>query len=231
MPTPTPAPPTATPTRPAPTEGRLITNGDRGSGLVALTLDMGGRVDPALDIMHWLIDNHVRATIFMTGAMADNQNTGAGREVLRLVDAHPELFELGNHSYSHPDFRELDAAGMKDELDRAAAAMAPYCSQDPAPLFRPPFGGVDARVVAGAAAAGYPYTITWDVDTIDWNPESEGGPTTAQIVQKVLGNARGGSIVLMHLGGYHTFEALPQIVDGLRAKGLGFATVGQLIGE
>jgi len=60
----------------------------------------------------------------------------------------------------------------------------------------------------------------WDVDTIDWRPESEGGPTTAAIVAKVVTNARGGSIVLMHLGGYHTLAALPGIVDGLADGGL-----------
>lgn len=192
---------------------------------------MGGRVEPALDIMRWLIDHEVRATIFMTGAMADNPNTDTGRQVLRLVDSHPGLFELGNHSYAHPDFRDLSADEMRAELTRAAEAMARFCAQDPRPLFRPPFGGIDDRVVAAVAAAGYTRSVTWDVDTIDWKPEAEGGPTTAAIVAKAVSNARGGSIVLMHLGGYNTLAALPALVDGLRAKGLAFATVSGLLGE
>ena len=48
----------------------------------ALTLDMGGRVGDALAIVDWLVDHEVHATIFMTGAMADNPNTDAGRQVL-----------------------------------------------------------------------------------------------------------------------------------------------------
>jgi hypothetical protein len=34
-------------------------------------------------------------------------------------------------------------------------------------------------------------------------------------VAKVLAEAQGGSIVLMHLGGYETLNALPAIVAGL----------------
>jgi hypothetical protein len=33
----------------------------------------------------------------------------------------------------------------------------------------------------------------------------------------------------MHLGGYHTLEALPAIVDGLRAKGLEPVTLSELL--
>jgi peptidoglycan/xylan/chitin deacetylase (PgdA/CDA1 family) len=197
--------------------------------MIALTFDMGGRVDPALDIMNWLIANRVRATIFMTGAMAANQNTDAGRQVLRLVQDHPDLFILANHSYSHPDFRDLTAAQMADELARTEQAIAAVVDVSARPYFRPPFGGVNAAVVSGVAAAGYDRTIMWDIDTIDWRPPEDGGPTAADIVAKVTNNAQGGSIVLMHLGGYNTFEALPQMLANLRAKGLEPVTLAEML--
>lgn len=190
---------------------------------------MGGRVDPALDIMKWLVENQVKATIFMTGAMAENPNTEAGRQVLAIVDANRGLFEIGNHSYSHPDFRTLTAAEMRDELARTEAAVATYTGASMRPLFRPPFGGVDADVLAAVGPAGYPYAIMWDVDTIDWRPEADGGPTAAEMVAKVVANAQGGSIVLMHLGGYNTFEALPAIAAGLRDRGFAFAKVSEVL--
>ncbi len=199
--------------------------------MVALTFDMGGRVDPALDIMNWLIANDVPATIFMTGAMTDNVNTDAGRDVLRIIDAHRGFFALGNHSYSHPDFRDLTAAQMRDELVRTETSIANYTSVSPRPLFRPPFGGQNATVVQAVANAGYTRTIMWDVDTIDWRPESEGGPTANAIVSKVTANAQGGSIVLMHLGGYNTFDALPMLVANLRARGLQPVTIPTLLGD
>ncbi len=194
---------------------------------------MGGRVGDALAIVDWLVAHDVHATIFMTGAMADNQNTDAGREVLAIINAHPGLFTLGNHSYTHRDFRTLSAAQIWDELRRTEAAIAPYCSQNPRPIFRPPNGGYDASVLAAVGAAGYRYTVTWDIDTIDWRPVKNDppGPTADQIVTKVLGNAQGGSIVLMHLGGYETFEAMPRIVSGLRADGYDLVTLDEMVGS
>ena len=197
---------------------------------MALTFDMGGRVGDALAIVDWLIEHRTHASIFMTGAMADNKNTDAGRQVLARIEAHPNLFTLGNHSYSHPDFRKLTAAQMRDELRRTEAAIAPYCSQDPKPFFRPPYGGYDSAVLAAVGAAGYRWTVMWDVDTIDWRPVKDGGPTADQIVAKVLTNAKDGSIVLMHLGGYHTFEALPRIVAGLTDRGYDLVTLDALLG-
>jgi peptidoglycan/xylan/chitin deacetylase (PgdA/CDA1 family) len=234
-PRPTPSVPAPTPTvAPSPTPGSaslLVTHGSRTGNQVALTFDMGGRVGDALAIMNWLVGHDVHATIYMTGAMADNPNTDAGRQVLAIVESNPELFTLGNHSYTHRDFRNLSAAEISDELLRTEAAVAPYCSQDLHPFFRPPNGGYSSAVLAAVGAAGYPYTVTWDVDTIDWRPivNDPPGPTADQIVAKVLGNARAGSIVLMHLGGYETYEALPAIVEGLRARGFQLANLEELL--
>lgn len=226
-PTATPRPP-ATPT-PVGGPSVRIDHGSRNSGAVALTFDMGGRVEPALDIMNWLVANEIRATIFMTGAMANNVNTDAGRQVLAIVDAHPELFELGNHSYSHPDFRDLSASQIREELHSTEAAVAQYTDMPMRPLFRPPYGGLNQVVLNAVGPAGYAYTIMWDVDTIDWLPEADGGPTTQAMVSKVVNNAQGGSIVLMHLGGYNTYAALPGMVAGLEARGFEFVRVSELL--
>ena len=221
--------PAFTPTPPPGGASVRFDHGSHASSLVALTFDMGGRVEPALDIMQWLIDHEVPATIFLTGATIESQVTSAGREVLALVATHPELFELGNHSYSHPDFTTLTAAQMRDELERTEAAIAANGGSNPRPRFRPPFGAVDGDVLDAVGEAGYVQTIMWDVDTIDWLPEADGGPTAAAIVAKVTANARGGSIVLMHLGGYNTLEALPGILSGLTARGLELARVSTVL--
>jgi peptidoglycan/xylan/chitin deacetylase (PgdA/CDA1 family) len=239
LPTPTPgvatptaaassSPPAASPTPGSTGPATAISHGPRTSNQVALTLDMGGRLDPALDIMEWLIDHEVKATIFPTGQMGTT--TATGRAVLRAMADHPELFALGNHSWDHPDFRSLTAAQMRDQVVRAEDAIRPLAGSSTRPWFRPPYGGWNATVQTGVGAAGWSKLVIWDVDTIDWRPVADGGPTAGDITAKVLANAQGGSIVLMHLGGFNTLEALPGIVDGLRARGFELVTLDQMLG-
>ncbi|HUP55286.1 MAG TPA: polysaccharide deacetylase family protein [Methylomirabilota bacterium] len=219
------------PTAPAPASA-LIWHGSRSRPEIALTLDMGGRVGDALAIMAWLVDHGVHASIFMTGAMAASPNTDAGRQVLGIVNDHPGQFTLGNHSYTHRDFRTLTAAEIRDEMRRTESALALFCDQDPHPFFRPPSGGYDAAVLAAVGAAGYRTTVMWDIDTIDWRPIANDppGPTADQMVSKVLDKAQNGSIVLMHLGGYETLEALPRIVAGLESAGYDLVTLDEMLG-
>lgn len=230
----TPSPETAATTRPAspaPSIGGaslVVRHGDRSAPTVALTFDMGGRLEPALDIVTWLVANDVPATIFPTGRTATT--TAEGQAVLDAIGTHRDRFDLGNHSWSHPDFRDLDDGAMRDQLDRTEAAILAAVNISTRPWFRPPFAGLDDQIPAVVGAAGYGYTVLWDIDTIDWRPEADGGPTAHQIVDKVIGRADDGSIVLMHLGGFNTLEALPGIVAGLRAKGLTPVTLGTMFG-
>lgn len=224
--------PSATPTGPSASPGgpsALLDHGPRTGNRIALTFDMGGRVDPAVDIATWLVDHDIPATIFLTGAIIDSEATSAGRTVLGLIDENPALLQLGNHSYSHVDFRTLTAAEIRFELARAEAAFAPYTARSPRPWFRPPYGGVDGDVLAAVGAFGYAYSVTWDVDPIDWKPVADGGPTADDIVARVVSGAQGGSIVLLHLGGYHTLEALPRITSELAARGYTFVTLSGLV--
>ena len=74
----------------------------------------------------------------------------------------------------------------------------------------------------------YPLTVLWSTDTIDWRPVADGGPTAAQTAAKVIANRAPGAIVLMHLGGYTTRNALPAMIAGLRAAGYTPTTLSAL---
>jgi peptidoglycan/xylan/chitin deacetylase (PgdA/CDA1 family) len=208
---------------------------------VALTLDMGGRLDPGIDILNLLISNHVCATIFPTGAMAQ---TTQGQAVMAIIRAHPELFEIGNHTMHHCNLVSggggspttapcagvsMTADFIRKELTDAAAILAQYAGQQPVPYWRAPYGAINQVVLDAAASVGYTKTFGWDIDTIDWKPIIEGGPTAQQIATKVVGNARDGSIVLMHLGGYETLEALSIMIPGLRDRGFLLTSLSDLL--
>ncbi|TME35340.1 MAG: LysM peptidoglycan-binding domain-containing protein [Chloroflexi bacterium] len=244
-PLPTPTPRASSPTAAschagdrAPATPRAVYRSIPGGGAeVALTFDMGGRLDPALQIMSFLVANRVCATIFPTGAMGQ---TAMGRQVLAVIRAHPELFEIGNHTMYHCDLVHgglgspttapcaggtPSAAFIRKELTDAAAILKAATGQDPTPYWRPPYGTYNQAVLDAAASVGYTKTLLWDIDTIDWKPIADGGPTAQQIANKVVGGALNGSVVLMHLGGYETLQALHLMVPGLRQRGFTLTSI------
>jgi peptidoglycan/xylan/chitin deacetylase (PgdA/CDA1 family) len=215
-----------------------IPNAGRG---VALTLDMGGRLDPGIDILNLLIANQVCVTIFPTGAMAE---TVEGQEVMALIKANRALFEIGNHTMHHCDLvrggggspNTAPCAGVtptadfiRTELADAGSILAQLSGQQPVPYWRPPYGSVNQAVRDAAASAGYTKTFMWDIDTIDWKPIADGGPNAQEIAANVVGNARDGSIVLMHLGGYETLDALRIMIPALRDRGFLLTSLSDLL--
>ena len=208
---------------------------------VALTFDMGGRMDPAVDIMNFLVANGVCATIFATGAMS---NTQQGQDVLAIIRAHPELFEIANHTMYHCDLARggggspstgpcgggpFGADRLRTELTDAEGILSAGTGQTPQPYWRPPYGSISDAVIAAAASVGYTKTFLWDIDTVDWKPIGDGGPSAEQIAAKVIGNAVNGSNVLFHLGGYETLRALELIVPGLRDRGFTLTSLSDLL--
>jgi len=230
-PSPSPTPlvtvgPTLTPT-PSGAPAAIVSYGPRGTTKVALTFDMGGRLDPAVQIVQWLADHGVHATLFPTGS--SGTTTALGRQALQLAATRPDLFDIGNHSWDHPDFTGLTATQMADQLRRTESAVVNLIGQSTKPWFRPPYGAWTYAVRVGVGAAGWSRLVMWDIDTLDWKPESDGGPTAGDIVTKVVSQAKGGSIVLMHLGGYNTLDALPGILSGLQGKGLQPVTLAEML--
>ena len=77
-------------------------------------------------------------------------------------------------------------------------------------------------MLAAAGNQGFRYTVIWDVDTNDWQ-----GPGASAIASRVLGSARSGSIILLHVKS-QTAAALPTILAGLRARGLQQSSLSEL---
>ena len=66
--------------------------------------------------------------------------------------------------------------------------------------------------------------VQWDVDSLDWK-----GISGAEIIKRVVGKVKSGSIILCHNNSDHILDALPTILDELAAKGYKFVTVGELL--
>ena len=198
---------------------KFITSVNTTSKVVALTFDDGADGANTNKILDILAKNNVKATFFLTGS-------GANHHPQYIKNIAAKGHQLGNHSYTHPDFTKSTATQMKSELDRTEALVKSITGKTTKPIFRAPFGAVNSAVLNGVGAAGYGYTIQWNIDTIDWK-----GLTASQINTKVQTNIKPGSIVLMHTGAGApgTPLALPTMISQLKAKGYKFVTVSQLL--
>ena len=67
-----------------------------------------------------------------------------------------------------------------------------------------------AHIRTAARKAGYPYCVTYDVDSLDYTD-----PKPSAIVSNVLDHVKSGSIISLHFGHANTPLALPAIIEGL----------------
>ncbi|HOL17627.1 MAG TPA: polysaccharide deacetylase family protein, partial [Bacillota bacterium] len=142
---------------------------------------------------------------------------------------------IGNHSLTHPHMKEMSAQQMRHEMQESTRIIQEITGVRPF-LFRPPYGEYNQLLLEILAETGYPYSIMWTVDTLDWAAGTTmniGGNQTYIdvdfIVNRALNNASDRGIILMHIGGAETVQALPRIIEGLRSKGYRLATVDEML--
>ena len=213
-----------------------------GEKLIALTFDLceqrGEVAGYDGGIFDTLRDANVRATLFFGGKWM--QSHLARTEQLMSDPA----FEIANHSEYHRNLRKLDGLELNREItapvrtykkirDTLAAtqcaAAAPEGIQSVPPsisLFRFPFGACNAASLNAVNDAGL-LAIQWDVSSGDPDPHQ----TATEIVNTLARRVRPGSIIVAHANGrgWHTGEALPQIISKLRSQGYAFVTVSELL--
>ena len=221
---------------------RIIFNGDRNRKKVALTFDAdmthemiadleSGNVmsyydKPLIDILE---STKTKATLFLSGLWIRKYSD----ETRDLSKSN--LFELANHTYSHPGFHG-ECYGLNDvesdekmrELELTQDLLKNITGEDNF-LFRFP-GGCYSDADLEMVTRTNQTTVQWDVAGLDGfnsNPES--------IIRNVVENVQNGSIIVLHMNGYPnepaTAIALPLIISDLRQKGFEFVTVSELMTE
>ncbi len=189
--------------------------------VIALTFDDGPwYLTPAF--LGVLERYHVPATFFEIGEQVGP--FGQGGAIQRRMLADGDM--IGDHTWSHQDVAGAGALARTQIQDAAAAIRRATGGFAPC-LFRAPYGAMSPALIAEARGMGFT-TIQWNIDPRDW-----ARPGVGEIESNILGNARPGSIVLMHDGGgdrSQTLAALPDIITTLRSRGYRFVTVTQLLG-
>ncbi len=207
-------------------QAKQVKHGDRSLRQVGLTFDMGFASGSSL--IRWLVQREVQATIFTTGQQPTS--TDFGRALLSYIGAHRDILQIGNHSWNHPNLTKLKTSHeVMDQVTLAEDAITGLVGGTMKPFFRPPYGIAHVREKDAIGAAGWSLDIMWDVGTTDWISGADGGPTTDELVQQVLSKVKPGSIVIMHVNGPNTLNALPGIVAGLQARNLKPVQLGDLL--
>ena len=193
----------------------LLEHGDPNVPEVALTIDDGPdpRYGPAIATL--LHRENVPATFFFVGTRVKRYP-----QVARLIAR--DGFEIGNHTYDHQRLPALPPHQIANEL-RLCDQWVFQTTGRRTVLMRPPGVQYDDKVLHVAHALGY-VTVSWTVGAGDYDPHP-----AAWIAQRVLDRTEAGSIILLHQDTPATQAALPLIIAGLRARGLRFVTVGDML--
>jgi len=198
---------------------QLISKVSTSAKVVALTFDDCDSTANVSAILNILKTNGIKATFFVMGeAAADNPSS-----IGAISNAG---MEIGNHSYSHPDFTTLSSRNIQNELNNSDNAISNATGKSTKPLFRPPYGLYNNAVLNTAGAMDYTRAIMWNIDTVDWS-----GVSADLIYSRVVNNISPGSIVLMHCNSeaVNTKYALQNIINNLGSRSYSFATVSQML--
>ncbi len=202
--------------------GGGVIHGSRHDNEVAITFDDGPNTGATPAVMKILDDAGVKGTFFLVGKALDAQPA-----IARGLYEHGHL--LGNHSYHHDDWRWLDP--RYPELQRTQDAFARQIGTCPV-WFRPPHGQ-KTPMMARVVDEHHMEIALWDVSVGDWATDDPHA-----IAQDVLAKVRPGSIIDLHDGldgkpwvdRSVIVKALPEILAGLRDKGLRPVRLDQLVG-
>lgn len=204
-------------TRAEPEEPRITFNSVHVDGpYIAMTFDDGPSATLTPKLLDLLAAHHIKATFFVIG-----ENVAEHPEI--VARAAREGHEIGNHSWSHPNFGKMSDEGVRRQLQQTDDAIKNATGKRPT-LLRPPYGSITSRQKHWIHDDfGYDI-ILWDVDPDDWKR-----PGPAVVRARILKETRPGSIVLSHDIHPGTIEAMPSTFDELEAKGFKFVTVSELI--
>lgn len=199
---------------------------------VVLTFDDGPDPDYTPRILDILQKEKVPAAFFVVG-----MNAEANLPLLKRI--YKDGFEIGNHSFTHPNMATVSANRAETEME-ATRLLIESATGRSTVLFRAPYNAdaepkkaVELKPVARARQNSY-YTVGESIDPEDWDLEHGVNADTIynRVVRQYESNPDKGVILLHDAGGNRdaTVEALPRIIAYFKQHHIQFISVAQLLG-
>ncbi len=199
---------------------------------VILTFDDGPDPKYTPRILDILDKEKVPASFFVVGMNAQNN-------LPILKDIYNKGYELGNHSFTHPNMAEVSTARAEAETEATRVVIEAATGRSTV-LFRAPFNAdaeptkaVELKPVARGKQNSY-YTVGESIDPEDW--DTKNGVNADSIYDRVVRQYERDStkgIILLHDAGGNreaTVQALPRIIHYFKQRGVHFSSVAELLG-
>ena len=154
---------------------------------IYLTFDLGYESGFTNDILDALTENNVKATFFLTGSYARNQE-----EIVKRIIS--EGHTVGNHSNTHPDMTTITADEAVAEITAVSDVIKEKYGYE-SYLFRFPAGTFSEKTLAIAAENGH-HSVFWSFAYNDWDNANQPDPTEA--LQKLTDRLHPGAVYLLH---------------------------------
>lgn len=185
--------------------------------VAALTFDISWGTQVPGPVMDTLKKYNVKSTFFLSGPWV-KQHPEFPRRLVK------EGHEIASHGDRHIDLDKESRNTVKGEIQAAHQSIKEVTGVGPT-LIRTPNGAWNGMVLGVADELGYK-VIQWSADSLDWKK-----PGVDAIVQRVMDKVHPGAIILMHASDtcLQTPEALPRVLDGLKARGYELVTVSKLL--
>lgn len=208
-------------THPGHGQVRVIWAAETDRKLVALTFDDGPRPDWTTMVLDTLERYQVPATFFLVGRRV--------REYPAVLHGRMGRHEAANHTWEHRDLAQRGPRQAYDDLSRSHDAIVEVTGQTPT-LLRPPYGHLAGSTALAASRMGY-QIVLWTTQMTEGRFPGDPAGHAREMVARV----KPGCILLAHDVGEPirlvALRGLPEMIEGIRAKGYEFRTVGGLLAE
>jgi peptidoglycan/xylan/chitin deacetylase (PgdA/CDA1 family) len=195
---------------------------DDHTGSVALTFDDGPDPESTPLVLEILRAKNVAAAFFVVG-----ESVRAHPDLIARIDADGHL--VGNHTDRHGmGFHFKLWTATRREISACNVAIRAAIGREPR-LFRSPQGFKNPALGDVLREMGF-LAIGWQVRGLDG---IEADPN--KIVRRIVSHVKPGGVIQMHDGGHArksrraTLDALPEVIDQIRAAGLEFARLDVLL--
>lgn len=199
---------------------QCLWNGDINSKEIALTFDDGPHPQYTPQVLKVLEHYNIKASFFWLGVCVNHSP-----HIAKAVKEGGHW--IGLHGYEHNSFPTLSPTQLKQSLEKNQISIYNACKLTPEQVrdVRPPNGFFTPKTLKLFQQWNY-QPVMWSVVPEDWVR-----PGVFVVVERVLNQVKGGSLIVLHdgvCGGQDVAETIKILIPKLLTKGYKFVTIDRL---